>query len=200
MHHRVGVLDTGAVGTALLLEDGHEGVVVLLVLPIPLPLQQSRDGRQARCPGLHHARECRLLGRGRGRAAAIFNDVDIVAGLEHGERGPGDANLRPQAGHQDVFPARGLDGLSEAGIVPRVHRAALHDRLAGEHVEQLWQDVAAEALRLDSRQDGGHIELLRHAGEKGYVINEGRAVNAAHAEEHLRLMVDEHDRAVLWGI
>src|SRR5271157_5465701 len=30
MHHRVGVLDAGAIGAALLLEDGHERVVVLL--------------------------------------------------------------------------------------------------------------------------------------------------------------------------
>src|SRR5262245_19067756 len=39
VHHRVRVLDARAVGAGVLLQDLHQGVVVLLVRPVALPLE-----------------------------------------------------------------------------------------------------------------------------------------------------------------
>src|SRR6266850_3390545 len=44
VNHGVGVFDATAVSPALLLENAHERVVMLLVLPIALPFEQSRNG------------------------------------------------------------------------------------------------------------------------------------------------------------
>jgi len=84
--------------------------------------------------------------------------------------------------------------------VHRVHGTAFDDWLARKYVEQLRPYVAAEALRLDGREHGGHVEFLRHAREERGVVDEGRAVSAGHAEGHLRLLVNEHDGAVLRSV
>src|SRR5262245_50443617 len=52
VHHGVGVLDARSVGTAVLLQQAHEGVVVLLVGPVALPLEQRRDRGQPGGAGL----------------------------------------------------------------------------------------------------------------------------------------------------
>src|SRR5258708_7710834 len=100
--------------------------------PIALPFQQSPDSGQPHRASLHHARKRGFLGSRRSRATAIFDDVDVVTCAEHFNRREGDANLRPQTGHEDVLAARGFDGFAETWIVPRVHGVAFDDWLAGE--------------------------------------------------------------------
>src|SRR5262245_32370223 len=48
VHHRVGVLDARPVRAGVLAQDRHQRVVVLLVGPVALPLEQRRDRREAR--------------------------------------------------------------------------------------------------------------------------------------------------------
>src|SRR5256886_2617571 len=68
--------------------------------------------------------------------------------------------------------------------------------LAGKDVEQLRPDVAAEALRLDGREHGGHVEFLRHARQERDVVDHRGTVAAGHAEGHLGLLVNEHDGGI----
>src|SRR3989442_565724 len=109
---------------------------------------------------------------------------------------PGDANFRPQAGHEDVLAARGFDGFAKTRIIPRIHGGPLDNRLTGKDVEQLRPDITAEALRLDGREHGGHIEFLRHAREEHDVVDHGGPVRTGHSEGHLRLLVNEHDGGI----
>src|SRR5689334_15171303 len=86
--HRVGVLDAAAIGAGVLLEQPHERVVVFATRPVALPLKQSGDGGEPNRAGLHHAGESRLLRHDGGRAAAILDNVDVVAGGQHLQGGP----------------------------------------------------------------------------------------------------------------
>ena len=196
VYHGIGVLDTAAVSAALLFENAHERIVMFLAGPIALPLEQRSDGGEANGACLNHAREGRLLsGAGRG-AAAIVHDVDCVSGGDHRERGPGHADFRPKPRQDDVLATRRLDGGTEAGVIPRVHRGALKHGTAGEHVQQLRPNIAAEALRFDRGEHRRHAELLGDAGEEPDVVDEPGPVDVRHAKEHLRLVVNEDDGAV----
>src|SRR5206468_10446095 len=101
-----------------------------------------------------------------------YIDVNIVARTNHFVGRPSYSPFRPHTRHDDVLAARLFNRLSEAGVVPRIHRGALHDSLPGEHVEQLRHDVAGKTLGLDGGDYGGHVELLRALGEEGDVVEE----------------------------
>ena len=195
--HGVGVFDAAAVRASLLLQQAHQRVVVLALRPVALPFEECRDRREANRAGLHHPRQRGFLRGGRRRAAAVIDHVDRVARVEHRQRRPGDAHFGPQSGENDVLATGGLDCLPEACVVPGVHAAALHDRLTWEDVEQLWPDVTAERFGLNCGEHGRHLEFLRNLGHQRNVVDQQRALDAGDAEQHLRLMVDEHEGAVL---
>ena len=46
VNHRVGVFHAHAVGSALLLEQIHQGIVMFLVLPVALEFQNGGNSRQ----------------------------------------------------------------------------------------------------------------------------------------------------------
>src|SRR6266853_1821810 len=142
MNHRVSVFHAHAISASLLFDQAHERIVVLLVFPIALPFKQSSNGGQPHRPSLHHARESRFVRRRRGGSAAILNDINVVAGAEHLDGGPGDTDLGPETREDDIFAPSGLDGFAEFLGVPRVHRAALNHGLAWKNIEQLRPDVA----------------------------------------------------------
>jgi hypothetical protein len=41
MHHRVRILDADAIGARILFEQAHQGIVMVMVLPVSLPFEQS---------------------------------------------------------------------------------------------------------------------------------------------------------------
>lgn len=132
-----------------------------------------------------------------GGAAAVLHDVDVIPCAQHLDGGPGHADLRPETGHEDVLLPGGLNGGTEAGIIPGVHGGAFHHRLAGEHIQELRPNVAAEGFRLHRGEHGGDVELLGHLGQERHVVDQGSAVDVGDAKGHLRLVVDEDNRAVL---
>ena len=68
------------------------------------------------------------------------------------------------SGYDVDGPLPDIDPDPDGGIVQG--RVALHDRLAGEDIEQLRPHVAAESLRLHRRENGGYVEQFGHAREQ----------------------------------
>src|SRR5437870_12939265 len=55
VNHRVAVFHPDAVSAGLRSKQFHEHVVVFLFRPVALPFEQSCNGRETHCAGLHHA-------------------------------------------------------------------------------------------------------------------------------------------------
>src|SRR5207237_620629 len=92
-----------------------------------------------------------------------------------------------------------LDLGRELLVPPRVHTGPLDRLLAGEQFEEVRPHVPAEALGLDGREDDRHLEHLRGLRQPDHVVEEELPVDGHDPEGHLRLVVDEDDRAVLRG-
>lgn len=87
-----------------------------------------------------------------------------------------------------------------SGVVPRVHRAALDNGLAGEDVKQLWRYLAGEAFRFDRGENGWDAEGLRHLGEEDDVVDEAGVLGIGYAEQHLRLVEAWVFRCISWPV
>jgi len=64
-------------------------------------------------------------------------------------------------------------------------------------IHQWGPDVSAEGFGFHRSQHRGYLEFFGALGQKGDVVDQCRAVGVGHAEQHLRLMVNEDNRAVL---
>lgn len=212
--HRVRVLDTDSIGARLRLQERHEIVVMLAVLPVALPLEQGRDRGHTDGTSLNHARESRLVSRLTSGATAIFHDVDIVALSEHLQGGPSHADLSPKPGHDDVFLASSSDRSAKRLVVPRVHARTFDDLLSFKDVKELRPDITRKALRFDSRQNGWNIEKLGHLGQQSYleknvsvsltrgltyIVHEKRFVNVVDSKRHLGLFSGMRKSLVRWS-
>ncbi len=69
----------------------------------------------------------------------------------------------------------------------------------GKMSQNLGPHVAAEALGFHRAEDHRHVEHPGGLGEGNVVVDDRLTVEARHAEEHLRLEIDQRDDAVVWG-
>ena len=87
--------------------------------------------------------------------------------------------------------------LRKPAIVPRVHGAALNDGLARKDVQQLRPDVAAEDSVSTAVSTAGTLNsFATFARSVTLLIRVARSALAT-PKSHLRLMINEHDGAVL---
>ena len=196
VNHGVGVLNADTVSAALLLHQPHELVVMFLTGPIALPFQNCANRGDTNRPSLDHPREGRFLCGARGCAATVVHHIDVVAGSQHLDRGPGDANFCPETGHDDVLATGGLNGFAEFRAVPRIHGSPFDYLLARENIEQLRPDVSTEALGLDRGKNGGHAKLFRRFRDESYPVDKCGTVDAFDSEQHLRLVIDKDNDTV----
>mmetsp|Transcript_1978 Transcript_1978/g.5467 ORF Transcript_1978/g.5467 Transcript_1978/m.5467 type:complete len:238 (-) Transcript_1978:213-926(-) len=196
VHHGVGILNTNTISTSLGTEDCHQVIIVLTVGPVTLPFQEGGDGGEAGGTSLDHAAQRSFVGNRTGGTAAVFHNINVVAFTQHLNGGPGDTHLSPETSHDDVLLSSGLDGSTEAFIIPRVHAGAFHNGVIIKHIQQLWPDVAREALCLHGSEDGGNIEQLGNLGQQDSVVDEGVLVNVVNSKGHLGLVVDEQHNGI----
>src|SRR5438552_1736240 len=116
--HRVGVLHAHAVGPAVGLHDVHHRVVRVLVRPIALPLEHHGERGDRLGARLDHALHRVVVSELTDVAAAVLDDVDLVAVVEGLNRRQRDAGFGPQASEHDLFPPAFLDGGDEVLVVP----------------------------------------------------------------------------------
>jgi len=59
--------------------------------------------------------------------------------------------------------------------------------------------MAAEPVGLDRCKNHRHAKNLRRLRQHQHIVEQGLTVNVRHAEEHLRLVIDEHHCAIARG-
>src|SRR5205823_6763502 len=197
VHHGVGVFHTDAVRAIVGLHDVHDRIVGVPRRPIALPLEHHGERGDRLRAGLDHALHRVVVGELTHVAAAILDDVDVVAVVNglHGRKG--NARLRPQPGQHDLLPTALLDRGHEVLVVPRVHGRTFDRYVVREHGLDLWPEIPAEARGFDGGEHEGDLEHACGLRERHGVIDDGLAVEVGDAEEHLGLKVDERDDAVV---
>ena len=73
----------------------------------------------------------------------------------------------------------------------------LNGRLAGKQIEQLWRDPTVELPGFKCSQNHWHTEHLRRLCQHQHVLEQVLPVRVGRAEEHLRLVINEDNRAIL---
>src|SRR5215472_6081055 len=149
VHHRVGILDTNAVGSVMALHNVHHGIVSVLVSPVALPLQHGGKRRYGFRSRLDDSLHRVVMSKLTHVAAAIFRDVNFVAVVNRLYGRQCDAGLGPQPGQDNLLPASLFNCSDEVLIVPGVHRGTFDGLLPWEYGSQLRPHIPAEGLRLD---------------------------------------------------
>ena len=132
-------------------------------------------------------------------AAAIFDHIDFVAivnGLDGWQR---DAGLRPQSGQNDLLSTALFDRGNEVLVVPGIHRSTLDGGLVRKDSLDLRPDISAETLAFHRAENDGKIKNSCRLCERDGVVDDRLAVEIGNAKEHLRLMVDQRDHAIIRG-
>ena len=113
MHHRVRVLYADAVGTVVVLDEIHHGIVRIPLRPIPLPLESDAKCGDRVCARLDDSPHGIVMSQLADVTAAIFDDVDLVPVMDglHGRKGC--AGFRPKTAdrrenHGDVKDSSGF--------------------------------------------------------------------------------------------
>src|SRR4051812_11756745 len=126
MQHRICVFNSNAISAAVFAEDAHKVIVMISMRPIALKLQHGRYGRHPHGSGLRYARQRGNVSRLGSTRTSIFDNVNVVAFSDHVKRWPGDTDLSPKAGQNDVLFAGRFNCVSKGGGVPRVHSSAFN--------------------------------------------------------------------------
>jgi len=197
--HSIGVLNADAVSTAVLLDQSHHLIIVLLLGPVALVLEEDLLPRDGDSAGLDHALDGHIVSLLGGAARRVSDDVYLKSIAHCLEGGECEADLGPESSHNELLAAGLLDGSDELLVLPRVHAATLDDLILGKDIEELGPDVAREAESLDGSEDSGNVEDLRGLRQGNGVVDQGLAVDRLHSEGHLGLVINEDNRGVLRG-
>ena len=152
VHHRVGVLDAHAVRAAVGLDDVHHGVVGAAGGPVALPLEHHRERRHRLGAGLDHALHRVVVRELADVAAAVLDDVDLVAVVDRLDGRQRDAGLGPQPGQHDLLPAGLLDRGRRSSRRPTSSSSCARSGAGREHGLDLRPQLAAERLGFHRRQ------------------------------------------------
>jgi len=97
----------------------------------------------------------------------------------------------------EVLSSGLFDCGNELLAVPGIHAGPLDGRLVGKQIEQLRRDGSTKPLGLDRCQDHGHAEDFRRLRQHQNVVQQVLPIDVGHAGEHLRLMINEDDGAIV---
>ena len=120
---------------------------------------------------------------------------DAVMERLHGRKG--DTRFRPESREHELLPTGRLDRRHEVLVVPGVHGGPLDRRLLRKHRADLWPLIPTEALRFDRCEDDRHIEHPGGLCEGDGVVDDRLAIEIRDTEDHLGLVIDECDDAIV---
>src|SRR5256886_12997106 len=109
----------------------------------------------------------------------------------------GDARLGPEARQHDLRSTGRLDRGHEVLVVPRVHGRPFDGRLRRKHRLKLRPEIPGKVVRLHRREHDRYVEDAGGLGEGDGIVDDRLTIEIRDAEEHLRLMVDERDNAIV---
>src|SRR5215211_395100 len=102
-------------------------------------------------------------------AGSVSNEVNLVTVAERLDDRHGEAYLGPQRGHNDFLPARLLNPLRNAAILPRINERTVNRFLVGKNILERFKDVAALAFE-HGRKERWHAKSLRNLGQPNSII------------------------------
>src|SRR6266404_5805557 len=197
VHHRVRVLDADPVGSVMVLHDIHHGIVGSTMGPIALPFEHDGHGRNRLCAGLNDTLHRVLVSKLTHVAAAILHDVDLVAVMNRLHRRKRNTDFCPKPGNENLLASAFFDRGDKAFVVPRVHGRTLDGFLPREYGSQLRPHIPAEGFRLDRGQYHRYIKYSCGLADRNGVVDDSLAVEIACSKQHLALMVDQRQDAIV---
>src|SRR5258706_15685722 len=199
MDHGIRVLHPNAVSAHVRFYDIHDCVVGILVSPITLPLQHRGEYGHGFGAGLNDSLHRVLVIELAHVPAGIFNDIYFVAIVYRLNGRKGDADFGPETGQDDLLAPGAFDRRDEVLVIPGIHRCPFDRFLVRKHGLYLRPNIPAEAFRLHRREDDRDVEYLSSLRECHGVVYDRLPIEVADTEEHLRLMVNQGDHAIVRG-
>src|SRR6185369_4896905 len=197
MDHGVRVLHTNSICSHVRFHDIHDCVVGILVSPITLPLQHRGEYGHRFGAGLDHSLHRILVIELAHVPAGVFNDIDFVPVLYRLNSRKGDADFSPETGQDDLLAPGAFDRRDEVLVIPGIHRGPFDRIVVWKDSLYLGPDIPAEAFRLYRSEHDWDIEYLGSLRECHCVVYDRLTIEVADSEQHLRLMVNQRDNAVV---
>src|SRR3954451_6876638 len=130
-------------------------------------------------------------------AATILDHVNFITVVNRLNRRKRNAGFGPQPRQNDLFSAAFFDRGYEVVVIPGIHRSTLDGDLVGKHRLDLRPKISAETLALYRAQHNRQLEHLCRFRQCDGVIDDRLAVEIGNTKEHLRLMIDQCNYAVV---
>src|SRR6266404_1534721 len=109
----------------------------------------------------------------------------------------GDADLSPETSQDDLLAASSFDRRDEVLVVPGIHRCPFDRFLVWKDCLYLGPNIPTETFRLPRREHDRDVENLSGLRECHRVVNDRLPIEVADTEQHLRLVVNQSNHAVV---
>src|SRR5258705_5330182 len=199
MDHGVRILQPDAVCSHVRFHDIHNCIVGVAVSPITLPLQDSGERSDRFCSSLNHSLHRVVVAKLVYVSAGIFNNIDFVAIVNRLHCRQGDAGLGPETSQDNLLAPGSFDRCDEVLVVPGIHRGPFNRLLLWKDSFYLGPNIPTEAFRLHCREHDRDVEYPGGLRQCHCVVNDRLPIEVADSEQHLRLVVNQSNHAVVRG-